>query len=112
MPKAELKRKIPCPWCERGAVLESDDAKGSISVNTMWRYIKNELGTNEFSSHSFRHAVATFYIANGVDIVTTQTIMGHSQPSTTMNIYAHAVPKNIKNAGKIFTEKVLMRTNM
>ena len=32
MPKSNLKKKITCPWCERGAILGSDDAKGSISV--------------------------------------------------------------------------------
>lgn len=32
MPGRKLEKKIPCPWCERGAVLGSGDAKGSISV--------------------------------------------------------------------------------
>jgi integrase len=80
------------------------------TFNTMWRYIKKELGIEEFSSHSFRHAVATLYIANGVDIKTTQTILGHSQASTTMNIYAHAVPRNIENAAKLFNEIILPNT--
>ena len=30
--KKKLEKKIPCPWCERGAVIVSDDAKGSASV--------------------------------------------------------------------------------
>jgi len=30
--KKKLEKKIPCPWCERGAVIGSKDAKGSISV--------------------------------------------------------------------------------
>lgn len=47
--------------------------------------------------HSFRHAVATQAITNGVDIKTVSSILGHSQTSTTLNIYAHAVQKsNVK----------------
>lgn len=77
------------------------------TYNTMWRHIRNELDLKGYTAHSFRHAVATLFIANGVDIKTTQTILGHSQASTTMNIYVHAVPRNIENAGKLFTERVL-----
>lgn len=47
--------------------------------------------------HSFRHAVATQAITNGVDIKTVSSILGHSQTSTTLNIYAHAVQQsNVK----------------
>lgn len=47
--------------------------------------------------HSFRHTVATQTITNGVDIKTVSSFLGHSQTSTTLNIYAHAVQKsNVK----------------
>ena len=47
--------------------------------------------------HSFRHTVATQTIINGVDIKTVSSFLGHSQTSTTLNIYAHTVQKaNIK----------------
>ena len=32
MMKDRLEKKIPCPWCERGTVIGSEDAKGRISV--------------------------------------------------------------------------------
>ena len=42
--------------------------------------------------HSFRHAFATEIITSGkVDIKTVSAILGHSQTSTTLNIYAHEV---------------------
>ncbi len=44
--------------------------------------------------HSFRHSVATQTITNGVDIKTVSSFLGHSQTSTTLNIYAHAVQKS------------------
>ena len=42
--------------------------------------------------HSFRHAFASEMIASKqVDIKTVSAILGHSQTSTTLNIYAHEV---------------------
>ena len=32
MTKTRLEKKIFCPWCERGAVIGSEDAKGRVSV--------------------------------------------------------------------------------
>lgn len=44
--------------------------------------------------HSFRHFVATQALANGVDIKSVSSMLGHSQTSTTLNVYAHTVQKN------------------
>lgn len=41
--------------------------------------------------HSLRHTNATLLIADGVDVRTVSKRLGHSQMSTTMNIYAHAI---------------------
>ena len=41
--------------------------------------------------HSFRHFVATQALVNGVDAKSVSAMLGHSQTSTTLNIYAHAV---------------------
>lgn len=41
--------------------------------------------------HSLRHTNATLLISGGVDIRTVSRRLGHSQTSTTMNIYAHAI---------------------
>lgn len=48
--------------------------------------------------HSFRHFVATQAIASGVDIKSVSAMLGHSQTSTTLNIYAHAVQQTNKTA--------------
>ena len=39
--------------------------------------------------HVFRHMAATYLITAGHDIRTVSGKLGHSQPSTTMNIYSH-----------------------
>ena len=42
--------------------------------------------------HAFRHSFATNGIVNAkIDVKTISAILGHSQTSTTLNIYAHAV---------------------
>ena len=39
-------------------------------------------------------------IANGADMATVAGLLGHSQPSTTLDIYTHAVDKNKKAASE------------
>lgn len=43
--------------------------------------------------HGLRHTNATVLIANNVDVRTVSARLGHTQTSTTMNIYAHALEK-------------------
>ena len=45
----------------------------------------------EITLHSLRHSFASWSIANGGDIVGVQRVLGHSVPSTTLNLYSHAV---------------------
>lgn len=39
--------------------------------------------------HSLRHSYASVMVTNGVDMKTTQTLLGHSNFSTTADIYSH-----------------------
>ncbi len=48
--------------------------------------------------HSFRHFVASQALASGVDVKSVSSMLGHSQTSTTLNIYAHAVQQTNKKA--------------
>ena len=48
-------------------------------------------GIREASLHSLRHTSATWMLGQGSDIRSVQAILGHSVPSTTLNIYSHAV---------------------
>ena len=46
--------------------------------------------------HSLRHTNASMLIAQGVDVRTVAGLLGHAQPSTTLDIYSHAFDKNKK----------------
>ena len=49
-------------------------------------------GAGPITFRALRHYVATTMVSNGVDPVTVAGTLGHSRPSTTMNIYADWVP--------------------
>lgn len=51
-------------------------------------------------THTLRHTSASLLIEDGVDEVATAARLGHSQTSTTMNIYAHAIAERKAAAQK------------
>ena len=66
-----------------------------------WRFkciLKKNGLPQELNVHSLRHTAASLMIAGGTDVATVAGILGHSQPSTTLNIYTHAFDKNKKAA--------------
>lgn len=44
--------------------------------------------------HTLRHTFATRAIAAGMDILVLSKILGHAQPSTTLNKYGHVLPNH------------------
>ncbi len=46
-------------------------------------------GIESLHPHALRHTMASLSIANGADIVSVSQKLGHSEVSTTLNIYAH-----------------------
>lgn len=59
--------------------------------------------------HMFRHTAASVLIANGHDIVTVSKLLGHANPTTTANIYAHEIKEAQARAaetlGNVFFQK-------
>lgn len=51
--------------------------------------------------HELRHTQATLLLAHGEDIKTVQARLGHSKASTTLDMYAHAIPEKDKEAAKL-----------
>lgn len=56
--------------------------------------------------HAFRHTFATQAITNGTDIATVSSVLGHSQTSTTLNLYTHAVQTASVKALNIISELI------
>ena len=53
------------------------------------RFCKRE-GLRYVNVHSFRHLNASLLISSGADVKTVSSALGHSQATTTLNIYAHS----------------------
>ncbi len=66
-----------------------------------WRPWSADNGFGDLKFHEIRHTHATLLLASGVDVKTTQTRMGHSSATITLEWYAHAVPDNDRKAADL-----------
>ena len=57
--------------------------------------------------HDLRHTSATLLLSEGVDIRTVANRLGHSQTSTTLNVYAHALPAADEQAARILSDRIV-----
>ncbi len=71
------------------------------NVERWWRVWREDAGFGSLKLHELRHTQATQLLANGVDLKTVQTRLGHSNASLTLNWYAHALPENDQKAAEL-----------
>ena len=65
-----------------------------MQLNTPYQKLQKILeknGMRKVSLHSLRHSNATLLIFQGVDVKAVSSWLGHSQISTTLDIYAHQI---------------------
>jgi site-specific recombinase XerD len=93
--QAEM-RAVARRWTETGLVFTSSVGT-PIEPSDLSRHFKQvlkEAGLPEHTRfHDLRHSCATLLIVMGVHPRVVMEILGHSQISTTMNIYAHVLPR-------------------
>lgn len=80
-------------WIDNDRLFVSEGGS-PLHPNVPYNWLKRFCNSNGITFkglHSFRHAMATTAITNGADIKTVSAVLGHSQTSTTLNIYSHAV---------------------
>ena len=85
-------------------VFRKHDSQDPMTPSTFtWRFkliLKKNGLPEKLNVHSLRHSNASLLIANGADVATVAGLLGHSQPSTTLDIYTHAFDKNKKAASE------------
>lgn len=77
-----------------------------------YRWLKGfceRTGQRFLGLHMFRHLSATLLIGGGADIRSVSAALGHSQTSTTLNIYAHSVAEAQARSSDILENLLLPR---
>lgn len=80
------------------------DVGGYIGVGnfeTWFARFRKRAGFEGLRFHELRHTQATLLLANGVDVKTVQTRLGHSSASVTLDWYAKALPENDRKAADL-----------
>ena len=82
-------------WKECGRLFTKQDGS-PIGLQQPYQWLERfckEKGLPFYGIHQFRHLNASLLIYNGEDVRAVSAALGHSQTSTTLNIYAHTTQK-------------------
>lgn len=88
----QMKNKLKCgdQWQNTGAVI-TNELGGYIRTDYPGKWLTKFCNRNKLphlTPHQLRHMNASLLIMNGADVATVAGALGHSTPSTTLNIYA------------------------
>lgn len=89
--QAQDRLRLGDQWHNSGRLFVGDMGD-PIHPNTPYHWLRRfceETGQRFLGIHTFRHLNASLLINSGVDVKTVSASLGHSQVTTTLNIYAH-----------------------
>lgn len=81
------------------------------TVSAWFKGFLKKIGIEGRSLKSLRHTNASLMIASGVDVRTVAGRLGHSQTSTTTNIYAHMIKSANEKAAEAIEDLLSLRSN-
>lgn len=83
---------------------------GETGYCRAWERICKQVNLEGYTAHQFRHTVVSILASSpNISPKTTQTMAGHSDFSTTMDVYAKTEVETLLTAGRIFTEMIQKR---
>jgi len=85
---------------ESGYVISRDDGSpiSAATYQRMWKSLQSQIELYGMTAINFRTTFATMAVASGVDIKTTQTLMGHATPEMTLKVYAKKEESRLPDA--------------
>ena len=107
----ELKLKNGDRWQESGFLFVKNDGT-PIHPDSFAGWLRKFAKRHDLPHlhpHGFRHTNASILIQNGVDVVTVAEQLGHSDVSTTLDIYSHAINEAKARASNTLAEVMLRR---
>jgi integrase len=107
----ELKKwKLACPKYDLNLVFPSKSGTPIDRHHLVARHFAptvKEAGLPKVRFHDLRHTFASLLIAQGENIKRIQTMLGHSKPTVTLDIYSHLIEPSNQGAAKRLEEAVL-----
>jgi integrase len=79
-----------------------DSALHTGNADRTWRRFKKQLEREKVPAlriHDCRHSYAMLALKSGVSIVWLSNQLGHSKTSITLDVYAHAIPREARDLG-------------
>lgn len=73
----------------------------------VWLPARRRAGLPGLAFHDLRHAAATALVAENVDLKTTQHRLGHSDPRTTLALYAQATTEGDRAAAELLGARLM-----
>ena len=102
---AEIER-LDGYYFDRGFVFAQDTGAPMHpdSVTTWLDRFSKRHGLPHINPHAFRHTMASMLYYNGMDSVSISSRLGHSQVSTTANIYSHVIEEADRKSAEILSD--------
>jgi integrase len=87
-------------WVDSGLVFTRDNGSYVLpdTITAWFRKFIHKTDLPKVKLHSLRHTNATLLIAEGTDVKTVSTRLGHASTGITLNIYAHMLKSKDKEA--------------
>lgn len=106
----EQRLKMGEDWIDSGYVFtyKNGEKMNPSNIYTWVSRFSKRHDLPHINPHAFRHTAASILISEGVNVVTVSKLLGHSKPSTTADVYAHAVEDAQKKATECLTD-ILIR---
>lgn len=98
-------------WKDTGFLFTRDDG-GMMNPDSITQWLakfSDKYGLPHIHPHKFRHTMASMLYYNGFDSITISKRLGHSQVSTTTDIYSHVIKQADAMAADAIAETIFQK---